>query len=184
VPRLQRAVQIDRQFAMAAMRLGDILNSQYKSEEGFRYWNQAIGLARTQHLSDRESLSIESRFAMEIYDFKTALPILRDWTRKYPNDLLAQQLLASCLSAMGQYEDAIRIARDTQKKFGSTVFGSSTLIRALAHKNQISEIEPEIQALDGLYRPLALQFRAMIAALQGNYESAARLFEELIAVGK
>jgi len=166
------------------MRLGDILNSQYKSEEGFRYWNQAIGLARTQHLSDRESLSIQSRFAMEIYDFQTALPILRDWTRKYPNDLLAQQLLASCLSALGQYEDAIRLARDTQKQFGPTVFGSSTLIRALVHKNRLSEIEPEIQNLERLSNhTLALTFRAMIAASQGKYEAAAQLFEELIAVG-
>jgi len=185
VPLLQRALQIDPRFAMAAMRLGDILNSQYKSEEGFRYWNQAIGLARTQHLSDRESLSIESRFAMEIYDFQTALPILRDWTRKYPNDLLAQQLLASCLSAMGQYDDAIRLARETQKHFGPTVFGSSTLIRALVHKNRLSEIEPEIQILERLSNhPLALTFRAMIAASQGQYESAAHLFEELIAVGQ
>jgi eukaryotic-like serine/threonine-protein kinase len=181
---LQRALQIDSQFAMAAMRLGDILNSQYKSEEGFRYWNQAIELARTQHLSDRESLSIQSRFAMEVYDFQTALPILRDWTRKYPNDLLAQQLLASCLSALGQYEDAIRLARDTQKQFGPTVFGSSTLIRALVHKNTLSEIEPELQNLERLSNhTLALTFRAMIAASQGKYESAVQLFEELVAVG-
>jgi serine/threonine protein kinase/Flp pilus assembly protein TadD len=185
VPLFERAIQIDHQFAMALMRLGDILNSQYKSEEGFRYWNRAIELSRTQRLSDRESLSIESRYAMEIQDFKTALPVLRDWTRKYPNDLLAQQLLAACLSAMGQYEDAIRLARDTQKQFGPTVFGSSMLIRALAHKNRLSEIEPEIQALERLSNhALALQFRAMISALQGNYQSAARLFEELIAVGQ
>jgi len=185
VPLLRRAIQIDSRFAMALMRLGDILNAQYKSEEGFGYWNQAIELARTQHLSDRESLSIQSRYAMEIQDFKAALPVLGDWTRKYPNDLLAQQLLAACLGAMGQYEDVIRLARDTQKKFGPTVFGSSTLIRALAHKNRISEIEPEIQVLDRLSNhALALQFRAMIAALQGNYESAAHLFEELIRVGK
>jgi serine/threonine protein kinase/Flp pilus assembly protein TadD len=185
VPLFQRAIQIDPLFAMAVMRLGDILNAQYKSEEGFRYWNQAIELARTQHLSDRERLSIESRYALEIQDFKAARPILLDWTRKYPNDRLAQQLLAACLSAMGQYEDAIRVARATQKQFGPTVFGSSMLIRALAHKNRISEIEPEIQVLDGLSNhALALQFRAMIAALQGNYESAAHLFEELIAVGQ
>jgi hypothetical protein len=60
---------------------------------------------------------------------KRLCPILRDWTREYLNDPLAQQLLASCLSAVGQYEDAIRLARDTQKQFGPTVFGSSTLIR-------------------------------------------------------
>ena len=177
----QRAIQIDPQFAMALMRLGDTLNAQYKSEEGFRYWNQAIELARTQHLSDRESLSIESRYAMEIQDFKAALPTLRDWTRKYPNDLLAQQLLASCLSAVGQYEDAIQLARDTQKKLGPTVFGTSVVIRALARKNRISEIEPEIQVLDNLSAgALAMQFRGVIAALQGNYQAATARFEELI----
>lgn len=182
IPLLQRAVQIDPQFAMGLMRLGDILNAQYKSEEGFTFWRQAIELAHTQHLSERESLNIESRYAIEIQDFKTAQPVLRDWIRKFPNDLLPQQLLASSLNAVGQYENAIRLARDTQKKFGPSVFGTSIVIRALAAKNRISEIEPEIQILDRLSaNTLAMQFRAVIAALQGNHESASRLFEELIA---
>jgi tetratricopeptide (TPR) repeat protein len=177
----RRAVQMDPQFALALMRLGDMLNAQYESEEGFGYWRQAIGLAHSQHLSERESLNIESRYALEVRDFKAAQPVLLDWTRKFPNDLLPRQLLATCLSAMGRHEEAIRLARETQEKFGPTVFGSATLIRALAARNQIAETEPEIRVLERLGEPaLALQFRAVIAAAQGQYDAATLLFEKLV----
>jgi hypothetical protein len=53
-PLFRRAVQLDPQFAMALMRLGDILNSQRNAEEGYRYWREAVEQTRTQRLSDHE----------------------------------------------------------------------------------------------------------------------------------
>ena len=185
IPVLERAVQLDPQFAMGRMRLGDLLNAQYKSEEGFADWRQAIALARNQHLSEHERLSIESRYALEIKDFKGAEPVLRDWMLKFPNDPLARQLLASCLVAMGRYEEAILQARDAQQRFGPSVFGTSVLIRALAAKNQTEDIEPQIQVLETLpAHTVALRFRGMLAAMRGEYDEAARLFRELATVAR
>ena len=182
IPVLQRAVQLDPQFAMGLMRLGDILNSQYKSEEGFAYWRQAIALARVQHLSEHEKLNIESRYALELRDYRAAEPVLRDWTRKYPNDSLAQQLLASCLVSMGRYEEALRVAREAQARFAPTIFGTAVLIQALAAKNQTADIEPLIQILGQLAgHTLALQYRGMLAGARGDYEAGARIFRELIS---
>jgi tetratricopeptide (TPR) repeat protein len=127
-------------------------------------------------------LSIESRYALEIKDFTTAEPVLKDWTRKFPNDPLALQLLASSLVAMGRYEEAIRRARDAQEQFGPTVFGTSILIRGLAAKNQTAEVEAQIRILESLSVPeLALQFRGINAALRGDYESSAQIFHQLIS---
>jgi len=86
---------------------------------------------------------------------------------------------------MGRYEEALRRARDAQERFGPSVFGTSVLIRALAARNQITEIEAQTRILERLSaHNVALQFRAMTAALQGDYDSAARLFRELISVAR
>jgi len=165
---------------MGLMRLGDILNAQYKSEEGFAYWRQAVGLARSQHLSEHERLSIESRYQLEIRDFQAAEPVLREWVRKFPNDSLAPRLLASCLLGLGRYEDAISAASGAQERFGPTVFGTSVLIRGLAAKNRAADVEVQTQVLEKLSaHTLALRFQGMAAAIREDYDSASRLFREL-----
>jgi eukaryotic-like serine/threonine-protein kinase len=180
IPEFRRAIQMDSQFAMARMWLGDLLNAQNNSEEGFAQWRRAAELARAQHLSDHEKLNIESRYALEISDFRTAEPSLREWVRKYPNDSLAPRLLASALLGQGRYPEAIRVATEAQQKFGPTVFGTSVLIRGFAGKNQLADMEAQIQILEKLSAPdLALQFRGMNAALRGDYESAAGIFRQL-----
>jgi eukaryotic-like serine/threonine-protein kinase len=182
IPLFERAVQLDPEFAMARMRLGDVLNAQYRSEEGFANWRQAVELARQQHLSEHERLNIESRYALEIRDFRGAEPVLREWVRKFPNDPTAPRLLASALLGQGHSDEAVAIARNAQERFGPTVFGTSILIRALASQNRYAEIEPQLQLLEGLSsRSLMLAFRGMLAAMKEDYENAAQQFRELAA---
>ena len=185
IPVFQRAVQLDPQFAMGLMRLGDLLNAQYKSEEGFADWRQAIALAHHQHLSEHERLNIESRYALEIEDFKAAEPVLRNWMLEFPNDPLAPQLLASDLLGQGRYAEATRLGRDEQKRFGPSVFGTSVLIRALAAGNQLADADTEIRVLESLsaHAP-ALRFRGMVAAMRGDYDQAALRFRELASTAQ
>jgi tetratricopeptide (TPR) repeat protein len=181
VPLLRRAVQLDPKFAMGLMRLGDILNAQDKVEEGFSYWRQAIELAKTQHLSEHERLSIESRYALEIKDFDKAEPILRDWKRKFPNDPLPGQLLAWCLLQVGNYEEGVRVARDSQDRFPPTVFGTSVLIRGLIARKELAGIDRQITILENLSnRPTAQGFRAIVAAVQGDYSASESLLREVM----
>jgi len=181
VPLLRRATQLDQNFAMGLMRLGDILDAQDKVEEGLGYWRQAIALAAAQRLSEHERLSIESRYAIEIKDYSNAEPLLRDWRRKFPNDPLPVQLLAWCLLQTGNYEEGVRVARESQERFPPTVFGTSVLIRGLAARNQLAEIDPQIEVLEKLSsKSVALGFRAILAALRGDYDAAAGLFREIM----
>jgi serine/threonine protein kinase/tetratricopeptide (TPR) repeat protein len=176
---LRRAVQLDPNFALGLMRLGDILNAEDKREEGFADWRRAIALAASQHLSEHERLNIESRYALEIKDFNKAQPILKDWTRKFPNDPLPAQLLASCLLQMGNFEEGVRIARENQDRFPPNIFGTSVLIRGLAAKHDFVDIDKHLATLEKLARrPLALIFRGIVAAVRGDYPESARLFRE------
>jgi tetratricopeptide (TPR) repeat protein len=181
VPLLRRAVQLDPSFAMASMRLGDILDTQQKVEEGLAYWRKAIELAATQHLSDHERLSIESRYELEIKDFVKAEPILRAWMGKFPNDPLPSQLLAWSLLQMGNYEEGVRVALDSQTRFAPTAFGTSVLIRGLAAKNELADIDKQITILESLSRKsIALGFRAIVAALRGDYDASESLLREVM----
>ena len=178
---LRRAVQLDPNFALGLMRLGDILNAQDKREEGFANWRRAIALAATQHLSEHERLNIESRYELEIKDFNKAQPILKDWTLKFPNDPLPAQLLASCLLQMGNFEEGVRIARENQDRFPPNAFGTSVLIRGLAAKRNFADIDKQLATLESLGgRPLAQGFRGTIAAARGDYSESARLFREVM----
>jgi len=178
---LRRAVQLDPNFALGLMRLGDILNAQDKREEGFADWRRAITLAAAQHLSEHERLNIESRYALEIKDFNKAQPILKDWTRKFPNDPLPAQLLASCLLQMGNLSEGVRVARENQDRFPPNVFGTSVLIRGLAAKHEFADIDKQLATLENLGgRPLAQIFRGAVAAARGDYPESARIFREVM----
>jgi len=181
VPLLRRAIDLDQNFAMGLMRLGDILDAQNKVKEGLAYWEKAIELAAAQHLSEHERLSIESRYALEIKDFDKAEPILQDWRRKFPNDPIPAQLLAWCLVQVGNYEEGVRVASQSQDRFPHTVFGTSVLIRALAARNELADAEKQIEVLESLSaKSLALGFRGAIAAQRGNYKASAGFFREVM----
>jgi len=181
VPLLRRAVQLDPKFAMGLMRLGDILDAQDKVEEGLVYWRNAIELAKAQHLSEHERLNIESRYALEIKDFGRAEPILRDWKRKFPNDPLPAELLAWCLLQVGNYEEGVRAGLDAQDRFPPTVFGTSVLIRGLIARNDLAGVERQITILENLSsKSLAQEFRAIVAALRGDYAASANLLREVM----
>ena len=182
---LRRAVQLDQNFALGLMRLGDVLNAQDKREEGFADWRRAIALAATQHLSEHERLNIESRYELEIKDFNKAQPILKDWTRQFPNDPLPAQLLASCLLQMGNFKEGVRVARENQNRFPPDAFGTSVLIRGLAAEHEFADIDKQLATLENLAgRPLALIFRGIVAAVRGDYSESARLFRRGYAFGR
>ncbi|MGH9645642.1 MAG: tetratricopeptide repeat protein, partial [Bryobacteraceae bacterium] len=122
-----------------------------------------------QHLSAHERLNIESRYALEIKDFDKAKPILVDWTRGFPNDPLAAQLLSWCLLQQANYGESVRVARENQKRFPLSAFGTSVLIRGLIANNQLDDVDQQIAILESISsRSLALGFRAIVAALRGT----------------
>jgi len=179
IPVLRRSVELDPGFAMAYMRLGDILNAQRQTEEGFSCWRMAISLARSQHLSKHEQLNIESRYAIEIGDFAKAEPVLREWVFHFPNDPLGYQLLASCLLDLGRYPEAIDLARKAQASFSPTVFGVGVLIRSLAAGGRGKELEAPLTFMDRLSPTWALEMRGVAAAMRDDYPGAERYFRQL-----
>ncbi|MEO8097604.1 MAG: protein kinase [Acidobacteriota bacterium] len=180
IPLLERALQKDPQFAMGLMTMADLANGLGESEKGFAYWRKAIEAAKEQRLSNREGLSIESRYALEIRDYATAEPMLREWVRSFPNDRQAVQYLGACLLSTGRYEEGTELAHAAQERFGPSTFGTSLLIRGLGALNRPAEMDEQSKLLEKIgAKTLALRFRGMAAAMRGDYERAESLFREL-----
>jgi serine/threonine protein kinase len=179
-PLFRRAVQLDPQFAMALMRLGDILNSQRNAEEGYRYWREAVEQTRTQRLSDHERLSIESRYLLEIGDTASAEPVLREWVSKYPNDPRPAELLVAGLLSLGRYPEALTLGRQHRQRFGPSLFVTARLIEALAMSRRLDQLEPELNILKELPAPIwELRFRGAASAVREDYASAEAAFRQL-----
>jgi serine/threonine protein kinase len=185
VPFFRRAIDRDPHFAMALMRLGDILVAQRDGQEGFPLWRRAIVEARAQRLAERERLNLESRYALEIGDYPNAEPILREWMSKFPNDPSPAEWLIPTLRSLGHDEEAISVARAEAQRFGPSTFSTGHLIHALGTSNRLGEIPDQIAVLESLgARTWGLRFRGILAAVQGDYVSAEQYFTKYAAESK
>jgi serine/threonine protein kinase len=177
---LRRATELDKEFALGFMHLGDILNAERNSEEGFTSWRRAITLARSQRLSDHEQLNIESRYAFETHDYKKAEATLAEWVHQFPNDALGHQLLISCLLDLGRYSDAVDRAKESRQRFGTSTFVLGILLRGLGATRRLSETEEPLAAIEKLspnwWGP---QMRGSMDAMRGDYASADQWFKKV-----
>jgi eukaryotic-like serine/threonine-protein kinase len=104
---LKESLQFDPEFAMADMRLGDILLSLQRWE-GYRYWQEALRLTRKHRLSQREEYRIRGQYCEDVGDFLAAVKAYRDFVSHYPNDFHGAFLLGSTLRALGRDVEALQ----------------------------------------------------------------------------
>jgi serine/threonine protein kinase/tetratricopeptide (TPR) repeat protein len=104
---LQNAVVADPHFALAYTRLGDVLVSLGRSDEGYRAYRTALAEEQQHRLTRREKLRLEGIYASDTEDYKAAESIFRDYTVYYPNDYLGWFYRATPLMMMGRVEEAI-----------------------------------------------------------------------------
>src|SRR5262249_21635770 len=65
---LEQTLKLDPGFALASMRLGDLLLSLHRDAEGLRYWSAALAGIAARPLTEREELRIRGLYASEIRD--------------------------------------------------------------------------------------------------------------------
>jgi eukaryotic-like serine/threonine-protein kinase len=179
IPFLRRAIDQDSHFAMALMRLGDMLVSQRNGQEGFYFWRRAIIEGRAQHLSEHERLNLEGRYTLEIGDYAKAEPILREWMNKFPNDPRPSEWIVPTLYSLAQFPASVEASRAHDRRFGPSTLASGQVIHSLGMLNRLDEITAEIASLERIGNPtLALRFRGLLAAARKDYSTAKVLFEK------
>jgi eukaryotic-like serine/threonine-protein kinase len=108
LPYVQRAIELDPNFAAAHLELGWDYLSLRQPERATEYFTKAFRLR--EHASGREKLAITSAY----YDTVTgeldkAAQIDQEWIESYPREPDAYNSLGMVLAQKGQYEGAIEI---------------------------------------------------------------------------
>ena len=110
LPYYQRAIELDPNFAMAYIAVGNIYDTLGEVERASAYYTKAFQLR--EHASEREKLMITADY----YDAVTgeldrAAQTLHEEIEIYPREDVAYLHLSSVFAAQGQYERATEIMR-------------------------------------------------------------------------
>ena len=113
---LGEAVRIDPDFALAWMRLGDILMSRRQYSEAYRSWQKALAVYGRRKLTMREEYRIRGMFASDTEDYAEAERIYRLYRISFPNDPAPHFYIARPLLMLGRVDDAIGALEEAQRK--------------------------------------------------------------------
>jgi eukaryotic-like serine/threonine-protein kinase len=103
---LRNAIKSDPHFALAYMRLGDILVSLHRYEEGYGAYHDALREEQERRLTRKEKDRIAGIYAMDTGNYEAADAAFRDYTIYYSNDYLGWFYRAYPLMMLGRVEEA------------------------------------------------------------------------------
>jgi tetratricopeptide (TPR) repeat protein len=106
IPYLQRALDLDANFAMAQALLSGVYANTGRSSEAPVYARKAFELR--DRVSERERFFISWRYYVDaVQAWDKALELATDWTRTYPREAFAFNSLGMASAALGGHDRAI-----------------------------------------------------------------------------
>jgi serine/threonine protein kinase/predicted Zn-dependent protease len=170
---LKTAIAIDPEFASAEARLADLLVACGQVDEGYLHWSAAARLLERRNLTDRESLSIRGRFALDVGLLAQAEDIFSRYALEFPEDGLPFFYKADAVARQGKPEQAEHLLdQAVQKNPQSPVF----LLHRSAHFLEVGDIEKaerDWRASAKLARgDWVDQFAAAMALERGRFDEA------------
>ena len=141
VPILQRAIEIDPQFAMAYAQLG--LSYSDLGESVLAAENASKAYQLRDHVGDREKFFITANYDRQVTgNLEKAHRTLELWAQTYPRDLEAHGLLSGFGSqGLGKYEQAIEEARKATNLDPDFIFGYVNPAFSYLYTNRLKEAE-------------------------------------------
>jgi serine/threonine protein kinase/Flp pilus assembly protein TadD len=111
IPYLQRAIELDPNFAMAQALLSGIYANTGRSAEAPAYSRRAFELR--DRVSERERFFISWRYYIDAAQaWDEALTLARSWTATYPREAFAFNSLGLASGAFGQHDQAVVAFRE------------------------------------------------------------------------
>ncbi len=106
---MNRALELDPQFAAAAGLLADIQVSSGELDKGMMNYERASKLIDARNLTDRESLRIRGLFAADTSQFSKSEEVFTRYTREYPRDPLGYLYRATAVHSQGRMDEALHL---------------------------------------------------------------------------
>ena len=114
LPHLQKAIELDPNFAMAYATLGVSYSNLGRSTESSQALRKAYELR--DRVSEREKLYIEAHYYDEVtLDMEKAVAVYQQWLQTYPRDTVPYDNAALALSLVGRNEKALELASQAHR---------------------------------------------------------------------
>jgi tetratricopeptide (TPR) repeat protein len=178
IPHLERALELDPDFAMAHALLSGVYANMGRTAEAPAHSRRAFELR--DRVSERERFFISWRYYMDaLQSWDRALELARTWTTTYPREAFAFNSLGLASAAFGQHDEAVvafRRATELDPRFAAPY---SNLIGSLVALNRFRDAAPLAAnaATRGVDTTGVRRNAYMLAFLQGDTGAMSRELE-------
>ncbi len=177
VSMLERAIEIDPDFALAHIRLADILNGVRRQEEAFKHYQLALGAAGKRRLTRWEELMLRGNYALDTGDYRVAEGAFVELRALYPDRFQPLHYLAAALEFQGRAEESVQLEREAATRDPLRVQPVRGIIGPLIRLGRFAEAEAGLGQLRDLSHDQAVEMEGQIRASQGDFGKAIAAFE-------
>jgi eukaryotic-like serine/threonine-protein kinase len=150
-PLLQRAVEIDPDFAMAHATLGVVYNNLGDPQLALASLRKAYDLR--ERVTEREKFYITAHyFDIATGQIDKAIEIYQLWTQTYPRDLIPHDNLSLQYATVGQYDKALEAGLEARRLDPKDIYAYQNLAGAYFGLNRFDEAKAIVD--EGLARHL------------------------------
>jgi eukaryotic-like serine/threonine-protein kinase len=137
IPRYERAIELDPNFALAYARISTVYSNVNREDRARAYAREAYD--RRDRVTERERYYISARYLRLEGDLTATAAVYRQWLETYPRDTTALNNLAEAANARLQHEEALRLALDAMRLNPEMPFAYSNVVAAYLGLNRIAE---------------------------------------------
>ena len=143
IPHLERAIELDPEFAMAYAALSFIYRNTEKSAQAPQFARRAFELR--DRVSERERFFISWRYYLDAAQaLDQALELATSWTSTYPREAFAFNSLGLASAAFGDHEQAVRAFREAIRLDPGFVPPHGNLAGSLIASNKFAEARAQL----------------------------------------
>ena len=160
IPHLQKAVELDPNFALAYAALGVSEYNLGRSSDGAATLQKAYELRG--RASEKERLYIEAHYFDEVtLDFEKALDVYAQWRQTYARDTTPYDNAALIYNSFGQFDKALQLASEAHRMNPDDAYAYDNMSGAYEGLNRFDEArsiarEAAAHKLDGVESHLIL----------------------------
>jgi tetratricopeptide (TPR) repeat protein len=175
IPLLERAVELDPEFALAHAVLGPCYSGTGRRELAIQSATRAYELRH--RTTDPERFLIEYAYDRDVTgDLEKAFQTVTVWTQTYPREVNAWGLRGGYSAhGTGRYEDVIQSAERALAIDPDSVFAHSESVSANMFLDRFDAAKRALQRASGVVDPVALALAYYIALLEHDTDGIERL---------
>ena len=178
VPHLQRAIELDPNFAMAQALLSGVYANNGRSAEAPSFSRKAFELR--DRVSERERFFISWRYYIDAEQaWDKALDLGQSWTSTYPREAFAFNSLGMASAAFGRHEEAVAAFQEAIRVDERFVPPYGNLAGSLVALNRFDEADALIKKTAARGVEVAGVRRHLLAFVRNDSEAVARELDSL-----